>query len=162
MLVPVIGLVQVGYQALADRYSYLPMIGPTVALVWLVADLAGASVNRRFAFSVAGAFMLLALAACTAWQTAYWRDDFTLWPRTLKCTADNSVAQLHLGNVLLANRRFGDAKIHYEEAVRIDADLYQAHFDLASVLNSLGQFDAAQRHYENRPENPPGARPGAQ
>ncbi len=133
---------------MADRYTYLPMIGPVTALVWLVADLASPSVNRRFAVSVAGVLAVSALGGIAAWQTTYWRDDFTLWTRDLSCTANNCIAPLHIGLAYNARKQFYEAAKQYEEALRIYPDLCVAHFDLACALSSLGQNEAAQRHYE--------------
>ncbi len=148
MLVPVIGLIQVGAQSMADRYTYLPMIGPATALVWLVADVAGTSVNRRFAVSVAGAFAILVLASIAAWQTTFWHDDLTLWTRTLQCTKDNYIARLHVGLAWSDRGRPEKAVEQYEEALRVLPDFCEARFDLACALSSLGQIDAAQRQYE--------------
>ena len=158
MLVPVIGLVQVGNQSMADRYTYLPMIGPVVALVWLVADFAAASVNRRFAVSVAGSLVISALAGIAAWQTAYWRDDLHPLARTLQCTTDNYNARLHLG-LAMAEAGRNDKAVEpqaaerkaieqYEEALRINPEFCEARYNLALALSSLGQLDAAQRQYE--------------
>ena len=147
MLVPVIGLVQVGYQSMADRYTYLPLIGPVAALVWLVADLAGPSVNRRFAVSVLGLLAATTWAGIAAWQTTYWRDDLTLWTRTLNCTTDNGVAHVHLGLVYMARGQSEQAIEQFETSIRIYPDYCEAHYDLACVLNSLGRLDAAQQKF---------------
>jgi Tfp pilus assembly protein PilF len=148
MLLPVIGLVQVGNQSMADRYTYLPMIGPAMALVWLIADLVGSSLNRRFAASIAGSLAVLVLAGIAARQTAFWRDDRTLWTHTLECTKDNYVARLHLGLAWSENGHADKAIEQYNEALRIRPDFCEARFDLASTLNSVGQIDAAQEQYE--------------
>jgi type IV pilus biogenesis/stability protein PilW len=148
MLAPVIGLVQVGYQSMADRYTYLPMIGPVVTLVWLVADAARASVNRRFAVSLSGSLAVLALAGLAAWQTTYWRDNLTLWTRTLDCTTGNYNARLHLGLAWSERGRTDKAIEQYDEALRVNPDFSEARFDLACALSTLSQIESAQRQYE--------------
>ena len=87
MLVPVIGLVQVGSQAMADRYTYLPQIGLCLAVTWGVAQLAASWPHRRWVCGVASALVVLVLMGCAWRQTSYWRDSETLWTHTLACTA---------------------------------------------------------------------------
>ncbi len=96
-LIPNIGLVQVGSQVMADRFLYLPQIGLCLGLAWLLADIVGPSVARHVAASAAGLLIVVTLAAFAARQTSFWRDDLTLWTRTVNCTADNYIAHLHLG-----------------------------------------------------------------
>ncbi len=164
MLLPVIGLVQVGFQAMADRYTYLPLIGPSMALVWFVADLAAPSVNRRFAAAVAASLALLVLAGCAFRQTMFWRDSRTLWTRAVRCTADNYVAYHNLGNALSSSGLLAEACAAYENALRIDPAFAEAHYDLAGALVALNGHrvptvdDEAQWHYEKalelRPKYP--------
>jgi len=147
-LLPTIGLLQAGSEVMADRFLYLPQIGLSIAVVWFLADLAGQSVKRRFAFSVAGLLALLAYAGCAARQTAFWRDDLTFWTRTLDCTRNNFIAHLHLGLAWANRGQLDKAMKQYEEALRIYPEFSEARFNLASALSSQGKVDAAQRQYE--------------
>jgi tetratricopeptide (TPR) repeat protein len=129
-LVPVIGLVQVGGQTMADRYHYLPSIGLFTALVFGVAELATrARVGRAVIAAVAGV-ILLACAFLTAKQTAYWRNSETLFTRTLAVTPPNLLIRYNLGHALLQQRRFDEALVHLAEALRIDPN------DFGSLVNS--------------------------
>ena len=101
MLLPVIGLVQVGNQAaLADRFTYLPQIGLCIALVWTAADACRSWPYRRWVYSVTSALVLVVLMGCAWRQTSYWHDSETLWNHTLACTSRNNVAHDNLGRIM--------------------------------------------------------------
>ncbi len=134
---------------MADRFLYLPQIGLSIVLAWLLAEFAAPSFARRIAVSSATSVALLAFAACAVRQTSYWRGDVTLWQHTLCCTTGNSMAHLHLGLAWSARGEQVKAVDQYEEALRDNPDLAEAHFDLACALGSRGQVDAARRHYES-------------
>ena len=143
MLVPVIGLVQVGRQAHADRYTYLPVIGLLVAAVWLVSDLLARSRAARIAACAACAVALTALSVATARQVARWHDTRTLFTYALTVTRDNAIAHENLGNALLAA---GDARAaipHLEEAARLTPDLPGAFNNLGSALGLAGRYEEA-------------------
>jgi hypothetical protein len=97
MLVPVIGLVQVGTQARADRYTYLPQIGLSIAAVWGAANLSGLWRHGQMALRLAGPTMVVALTVAARLQTSHWRDSISLWTHTLACTSNNPVAHLKPG-----------------------------------------------------------------
>jgi tetratricopeptide (TPR) repeat protein len=118
-LVPVIGIVQAGPQAMADRFTYLPSIGILVAVVWLIADLVSSSQPLR-RLALVGAMLLIgAFAMLSAWQAGFWRNSETLFTHALEVTTDNVVAHLSLGETLLEQRRPDEANAHYAEAVRL-------------------------------------------
>ena len=100
MLLPVIGLVQVGDQAMADRYTYLPQIGLGIALAWGSSNLPARPYCRGMRDMVA-ALAIILLAACAWRQTAYWQDSETLWNRALACTTRNACAHYNLGVTLM-------------------------------------------------------------
>src|SRR6266404_4178003 len=101
MLVPVIGLVQVGWQGRADRYTYLPQIGLYIAATWTVADLTRLWRHQRIILSAAGLLTIVVLS-WRAWvQTRYWRDSETLFKHALAVTTNNDVAENNLGIVYL-------------------------------------------------------------
>ena len=135
MLVPVIGLVQVGYQAMADRYTYLPQIGIYMMLAWGAVHLAGASPVRRRACAVA-ACIVVALLSVRAWrQTSYWRDSEALWMHALASTSRNYEAHHHLGKALAARGESDAAIAQYRLALEIRPDFVEAHNNLANVLS---------------------------
>jgi Flp pilus assembly protein TadD len=119
MLIPVIGIVQVGAQGWADRYMYLPHIGLSVMAAWGIVDLAPRWPYRRQILSALAATVILALA-WRAWvQTSYWRDNETLWGHTLAVTSQNHVAHNNLGSLLFARGQFDAAFPHHEQALAI-------------------------------------------
>jgi tetratricopeptide (TPR) repeat protein len=148
-MVPMIGLVQVGNQAMADRYAYLPLLGIFVMVVWGVADLArvehtapeAAGLHRaspKFVGAVAvSAVTVLALAAMTRAQLSYWDDDLRLWTHTLSVTGANFVAENAVGTTLAQRGRYEEAIVHMRAASALKPD------DPVSQLN-LGVY--AQQH----------------
>ncbi len=119
-LVPVIGLVQVGAQAMADRYTYIPLIGIFIAVVWGIGDL---TAGRRRQRVVAAALAVSAIGACmilSAWQTAHWADSQSLFTYVLDVSPDNAVGHCNLGDELLRQNRYAEAETHYRELARIE------------------------------------------
>jgi tetratricopeptide (TPR) repeat protein len=161
MLVPVIGLVQVGEQARADRYTYLPQIGLYLALTWTIADLSASWRRRREILAVAAATLITALT-WRAWiQTSYWKNSETLWTHTLAVTSDNDVAHNNLGFIFLQRGELDGAISHFQTALNIRANNPQTHYNLGSALvhNNLGNalvrkklVDEAIAHYEKAVE----------
>jgi tetratricopeptide (TPR) repeat protein len=153
MLLPVVGIIQVGGQAHADRYTYLPQIGIYVAVTWMAA---GWRMNRvALEGLMAGAVGVLMV--CAWKQTAYWQDSETLWTHTLICTTDNSVAHFGFGVVLNQKGRGDEAIAQYQEALRIDPEYVDAHINLGGALLRAGRQDEAISHFQNalqiKPDN---------
>ena len=141
-LVPVIGLVQVGVQGMADRYTYIPLIGVFIMIAWVVPDL----VRHRLAVAAAAAAAVAALSF-TAWkQVSYWRSDLSLFGRALEVTEDNYVAEHCLGVALAEIGEPGEAERHYRAALRLDPRYVNAHVNLAAILMSEGRSDEALPH----------------
>jgi tetratricopeptide (TPR) repeat protein len=140
MLVPVIGLVQVGGQAMADRYSYAPSIGLFLALVWTAAELAGARHIVRAA-QVASAIVLVTLSALTWRQIGFWSDQVTLFTHAVKVTRDNGIAHLTLSQGLAEQGRWPEALAHAREAARLEPRLARVHKNLGYVLYRSGFLD---------------------
>ncbi len=147
MLVPVLGLVQVGMQAHADRYTYLPGIGLLVAGVWGVSDgLAGHARARRVA--VAGVVVALAaLGVATARQVALWRDTRTLFTHARRVTGENVVVEQVLGNAFDADSQRVEAIRHLRRAVELDSNYLRSRINLGLVLAREGQIDEAIRQF---------------
>jgi tetratricopeptide (TPR) repeat protein len=155
MLLPVIGLVQVGSQAMADRYTYLPQIGLCIALAWAAADACRGWPYRRGACSVASTVVLVALMACGWRQTCFWHDSETLWTHALACTSQNYAAHNNLGNALASRGRYDEAMAHYGQALKIKPGDAEAQNNLGGSLASQGRFDEAIGHYRKALEAKP-------
>lgn len=140
-LVPVIGLVQVGEQAMADRYTYVPLVGIFVALSWGMGDIV-ASRAPRVATGVAIAVVVL-LIGLTRFQVRFWKDAETLFTRALAVTEGNDVAHAHLGILRGRQGRFEEADAHFREALRIHPSSALAHLDLGTNLAHLGKTNEA-------------------
>jgi tetratricopeptide (TPR) repeat protein len=135
MLVPTIGLVQVGSQALADRYMYLPLAGLALALVWGAAELAGARTRGRGrALALAGMLVIAALSAATRGQLRHWRDSQSLFSHALEVTEQNHIAHAFLGAAHAERGETAETIRHYREAVRIRPDFRTAANNLAWLL----------------------------
>lgn len=118
-LVPMIGLVQVGRQAMADRYAYLPLLGIFIMLCWGVSDWAEEKRLPAALLPVVSIVVLLALSVTARRQIGYWADNVTLWTHTVQVTPPNYVAQDNLGGALMARQRLEDAIMHFREAAAI-------------------------------------------
>ena len=157
-LVPVIGLVQVGGQAMADRYTYVPLIGIFIALAWGLAALAKKSRPARFAASAAAVATLFACVGLTRAQVAHWSDSTALFTHALGVTSDNWLAHNNLGLVLFDAGKTEESIAHYREALRIVPNYVEAHNNLGNALEKLGQRDEAMEHYrlalQLRPDYP--------
>ncbi len=155
MLVPVIGIVQVGTQAMADRYTYLTQIGPYLALAWGTAQAVAGWPYRRWVCGIASASVLAVLMGCAWRQTSFWRDSETLWNHTLACTSRNGVAHTNLGNALMRRGRVEEAIAHYQKALQINLNHSEAHNNLANALACQGRMDEALAHYRKSLEIQP-------
>ena len=146
-LVPVIGLVQVGGQAMADRYTYIPLIGLFVIVSWGGSDLAGRWHQRRAIPAVAAVLAVAALAVGARTQVGYWRDGVTLFGRALQVTSGNWMMHVNLGGEMLERGRFGEAVGHFREAARIAPGNATYHYKLGSALAAWGKLAEAARSY---------------
>ena len=148
MLLPVIGLVQVGEQALADRYTYLPQIGIVLAITWTAADVtAGIRQLQRFvAFTAVAVTVTLAWCACH--QTRYWRNSESLWLQTLAVTENNALAHNNLGSVWWRSGRVDDAIREYEAALKITPESPLARNNLGSAFLKQGKVAEAIQEFQ--------------
>ena len=141
MLVPVIGILQVGAQSHADRYTYLPQIRLLLALTWTVAVVGARWHKRQWLFGGVSATVLVLLITCARNQTSYWRNSIALWTRTLALTSDNIVAQNNLGNALLDAGKLDGAITHFQAARQIKPDDAKAAFNLGNALVQKGRLN---------------------
>ena len=157
MLVPVIGLVQVGWQGHADRYTYLPQIGLYIAVTWAVTDLTRSWRFQRMALGVAALIVVGALSWRGWLQTSYWRDSETLFTHALAVTSNNDVALNNLGIIFLEKGQLDDAISKLQAAIDLRPENAPAHDNLAKALLKKGQVAEAMVHYrkflEIEPEN---------
>jgi tetratricopeptide (TPR) repeat protein len=147
-LVPVIGLVHVGNQAMADRYTYLPLIGLFIMAAWGLAELAARRRIPGYLWGLAAGGVMAALMTCTWLQVRHWRDSISLFTHTLKVTRNNPIAHTSLGVALAAEGRLLEAVSHYEEALRLEPSFYLAHNNLGAALAALDQAERAAAHFE--------------
>ena len=147
MLVPVIGLVQVGRHAMADRYTYLPLIGLFLALVWLCAELLPPWRYRLAALSLISCLALGACLTTTHLQLRHWQNSETLARHALRVTADNYVAENNLGAALLQAGKVEEALVHSAAALKIKPDFAPAHNNLALILAGKGRQEEAIAHW---------------
>jgi tetratricopeptide (TPR) repeat protein len=147
MLLPVIGLVQVGNQAWADRYTYLPLIGVYLVFSWSLAQwIQGRPALRRKAIVAVTAIFLL-LIPLTWWQITVWRDSKSLYTHALSVTKSNYIAHTNLGAALHETGHFDASIVQYQQALRIKPDYAEAHNSWGSALTESGHPEEALEHY---------------
>lgn len=146
-LVPVIGLVQVGIQAMADRYTYIPLTGLFIVVAWGFSDLLGKWRYRKIFLAVLAAIILSALTVRTFLQVGYWQNAVTLFENAIKVTPDNPLAQNNLGAALYEDGRFDEAMAYFTKAIQINPEYANAHNNLAIVLSGQGKYEEAELHY---------------
>jgi len=156
-LLPVIGLIQVGGQSSADRYTYLPLIGIFVAMVWWICERTANTPYRRVVLTSASAILLTGCALVTLRQIAYWQNDVTLYTHALAVTDDNYIAHNNLGYALAKEDDLNEASAHFSEAIRIAPRFPDAYVNLGEVLLKTGDIDKSvgllAKAIELRPNN---------
>ena len=160
MLLPVIGVVQVGGQAHADRYTYLPQIGLCLAATWGVIDLATFRRYPAVILGAAAAIIISALAVRAADQVSYWHDSERLWRHALAVTTENDVAHLGLGQLLLEQKRLDDAITELQTVVARHPNDVDARLKLANALSekkdrmndAIAEYEAAAKIGDPNPD----------
>jgi Tfp pilus assembly protein PilF len=152
MLLPVIGIIEVGLQSHADRYTYLPHVGLYIALTWLVADLSVSLSARKQILGVLSAAVVMTFAAVAWKQTTYWRNTESLWTHTLAVTDNNDVALTDLANFYIEQGRLDDALASLQRALDVRSGIEHEHYGLTlaiihatmgEVLARIGRLDEA-------------------
>ena len=146
MLVPMIGLVQVGAQTRADRYTYLPQIGLYILATWGAVELFARWRAGRKILAVAALLVIVALAACTYRDTSYWENSETLWKHAIANTSNNYIAHYNLGVVFLRKAQSAAALVEFQKALQINPDYADVEMNLGVVLQRSGDLDGAIRH----------------
>jgi protein O-mannosyl-transferase len=155
MLLPVIGLVQVGSQAHADRYTYLPQIGLYLIIAWGIRDLTVSWRHRQWILGCA-AFVVITTLMIVAWiQTSYWRSTESLWSHTLACTSKNVIAHNGLGDEFARQGRLTEAIQQYQKSLEINPNFTAAYNNLGLVLAEQGRLDDAIQYYQEALEKNP-------
>jgi protein O-mannosyl-transferase len=147
MLVPVIGLVQVGSQAMADRYTYLPLVGIFVVLVWGSADAAARSRFASRALPAIGVVLLSTLLLLTRLQAQTWSNSQTLFEHAIAVTKDNYLAHGIVARVFANRGQLDLARSHFEQVLRVVPNEFDAHFGLGVIFTQKGRTDEAIAHY---------------
>ncbi len=154
-LVPVIGMVQVGEQAMADRYTYIPSLGVLVVVIWGAYELTRRWRYQVMALSVAGCAAIILCLGLTRQQLGYWKDSETLYRHALEVTENNYIVHNNLGNTLLEKDQIDEAMVHYQKAIQLKPGYADAHNNLANMLAKKGQFAEAIEHYQKALEIDP-------
>ncbi len=146
-LVPVIGLVQAGSQAMADRYMYVPLIGLFILITWGVSDLLTPWRYKQLGLAIAAGVVISALMICTWFQLRHWKNSITLYRHALHVTPNNGIAHFGLGNVLDHQGKLDQAIIHYSKSLQIYPNYVRAHNSLGAAFARKGNVQKAIYHY---------------
>jgi tetratricopeptide (TPR) repeat protein len=145
-LVPVIGLVQVGAQAMADRFTYVPLIGLFLIIAWGTPDLLNRMRWRRIIIAFSAGVLLVALMVSTWRQLHRWSNSIMLWEHALTVTQNNYLAHNHLGTALIGRERLDEAIDHFSEALRINPDYTESRNKMGILLVKQGRLEEAATH----------------
>ncbi|MCX8052485.1 MAG: tetratricopeptide repeat protein [Armatimonadetes bacterium] len=152
-LIPVIGLVQVGMQAMADRYTYVPLIGIFIIIAWGVPDLLGvergrASRSRLIALGAAGCAVTVALAAAAYQVVGTWQNSIALFTQALRVDPANSLAYNNIGNALLERGDVEKAVKYFRLAIKFHPEYIDVHYNLGNALYTQGKIKEAIAQYK--------------
>jgi tetratricopeptide (TPR) repeat protein len=155
MLLPVIGIIQVGSQARADRYTYLSSIGLFLMVVWTVGELCPSWRHRKGLLGVLMGLVVAIMTVCTSVQISYWRNSESLWMHALACTSDNAIAHDNFGSALFQKGRVDEAIAQYQTALQIEPGYTDAHNNLGEALFREGRVDEATAQFQKALEIQP-------
>jgi len=155
MLLPMIGIVQVGSQAYADRYTYLPQIGLYLMIAWGGGALCPAWHCRRILLGAASVVIVVSFAICAWIQTSYWHNSESLWTHTLACTTGNAFAHYNIGVLDAEKGQTDEAIEHFNDCLKIKPDSAEAHCSLGNALVQSGMREEAMIHFRKALELKP-------
>jgi len=157
-LVPVIGIVQVGIQAMADRYTYITLTGLFIIIAWGLPEIFKRWRYKKIVLASLSLLIILTISICTYNQLGYWRNSLSLFQHTLDVTGNNYTANLCMAEVLHKQGRLNEAVYHCGEAIRIKPGAFQAHLKMGAVLRDTGRLDESAAEYQRclkiRPNDP--------
>ncbi len=148
-LVPVIGLIQVGLQSMADRYTYVPLIGLFIIIAWGVPELLSHWRYRNIGLSMMGALVLSILSVITYQQLPYWRNSISLYEQALRVTTGNYMIHTNLGVILAGQGQLDEAVSHYSDALKINPHFAMADYNLGLALLKQDRINDAMGHFSN-------------
>ena len=147
-LVPVIGLIQVGSFAMADRYTYITLTGLFIIIAWGLPELLVKLPQRKIILGVSMVIVLTALGICAGWQTSYWKNSITLFSHASQVTQNNYLACYNLGAAYDKLGCPGEAIGAYQQAIRISPDLAEPHYNLGIAYGKIGRLPEAIDAYQ--------------
>jgi tetratricopeptide (TPR) repeat protein len=146
-LVPAIGLVHVGFQFMADRYTYLPSIGVFIILAWGAAEILTKLPHLKPAIAAAGAAAVIAMAVVTRIQVGYWRDNIALYEHAVDVTKNNYIMRYTYGTELCKHGRFDEGLRQLEEAVRLCPGFVSARYNIGLIFLKQQRYDEAIAYF---------------
>jgi len=146
-MIPVIGLVQVGVQQMADRYTYIPFIGLFIVVAWGVADISAKWSWRKNIHGLFAGVVFIFFIIVAWFQTGTWKNGITLFTHTIKITHNNSIAYCGLGQALDRHGKYDEAVRYYLKALQINPNYADAHYELGVTLERQGHSTESLRHY---------------
>lgn len=147
-LFPVIGLIHAGSQSMADRYTYIPLMGMFILIAWGLADVSKPLRSRNVVLALAAGVALCAMMVCTWFQVCHWQNTLTLFTHVLKVTRNNSVAYFSLGYGLDKQGKLDEALSYYMKSLEINPGYKNAHNNIGFILARRGKTEAAIDHYQ--------------
>jgi tetratricopeptide (TPR) repeat protein len=147
-LVPVIGLVQAGWVAMADRFTYVPSLGVLILAIWGTYELTRHWRYHKMAMSVGGCAAIVLCLGLTRQQFGYWKDSEVLFRHALEVTENNYLAHNNLGTAFFKKDRINEAISQFQEVIRLKPDFANAHYNLGLALDEKGQIDEAINQYQ--------------
>jgi tetratricopeptide (TPR) repeat protein len=147
-LLPVIGIIQVGLQAYADRYTYIPYIGLFIIIAWGIADLSARLPYRKALITLAAAVVLLSIGIQSRLQAGYWHDSITLYQHAIAATKDNWWAHRFLANAFIEKGQVNEGITQFKESLKIDPQNATTQNELAKALLDTGDVNQAVEMYQ--------------
>lgn len=146
-LIPVIGIVQVGSQAMADRYTYIPLTGLFIIIAWGTKDLLAKYHLKKIILPLSAVLIFTAMLITTNIQLKYWQNSLSLFTHAIEVTKDNYIMHNNLGSIFLIRGKLPQAIDHYKKALQIRPNIAKTHDNLARALKSQGKLNEAIDHY---------------